>query len=203
MEDLLQEKSYPCVAISGLKAKSKLLAGLLTTVNFFQDVTTMEASPLYKTTIQNPLVFLSADLRDIAAPDTLQSRILHMQKSTLNGLLKNTYTHQSSDHIQSLKLKPNTVRIQYSSEGPQFLALSQNHHPNWAVYIDGKQSQIQRFNHSLMSVAVPAGKHEVLFVFSSFATVLWWFSLLGFLVLGINLIMSAKRSKVNDSPKHN
>ena len=96
-------------------------------------------------------------------------------------LFKNTYTHRPSDHIKSLKLKPNSIRIQYSSEGPQFLALSQNHHPNWAVYIDGKQSQIQHFNHSLMSVAVPAGKHEVLFIFSSFATVLWWFSLFGFL----------------------
>lgn len=155
----------------------------------------LEASPIFKATIQNPLVFLSADLRDIATPDTLQIRILQMQKSTLKELFKNTYTHRPSDHIKSLKLKPNSIRIQYSSEGPQFLALSQNHHPNWAVYIDGKQSQIQRFNHSLMSVAVPAGKHEVLFIFSSFATVLWWFSLLGFLVFGINLLILKRKAQ--------
>ena len=48
-----------------------------------------------------------------------------------------------------------------------FLVLSDNWHPDWKVFIDGQQEELYRANHTFRAAYVPAGKHEVVFVYIS------------------------------------
>ena len=70
--------------------------------------------------------------------------------------------------------------------------LSENQYPGWRAYLDGQSVGVLRVDYALRGVAVPAGAHEVRFVyvpksviigllvsaFAALALILWWMRLL-------------------------
>jgi hypothetical protein len=60
---------------------------------------------------------------------------------------------------------PNFIELKVETEKPQLLFLSDNYYPGWQVYIDGKQDKIYRADYTFRAVAVPAGRHQVIFSF--------------------------------------
>ena len=45
------------------------------------------------------------------------------------------------------------------------LVLSENDYPGWRAYVDGAAASIVRVNYGLRGVLVPAGEHQVTFVY--------------------------------------
>ncbi len=62
--------------------------------------------------------------------------------------------------------RDNRVDLLAKMENPGLLVLSDTYYPGWKAYVDGKQVPVYPTDLALRSVFVPAGEHEVEFVFS-------------------------------------
>lgn len=60
---------------------------------------------------------------------------------------------------------PNRVEVKTVSTVPTVLVLSANHYPGWRAYVDGQLVETLRVNYNLRGVVLPAGNHEVSFVY--------------------------------------
>jgi len=61
------------------------------------------------------------------------------------------------------KYQDTEVAIQTNATSPGFLFLSDTYYPGWKVYVDRKEKKILRANYAFRAVAVPKGKHTVVF----------------------------------------
>jgi hypothetical protein len=57
------------------------------------------------------------------------------------------------------------VRVDVASEAGGFLVLSESYYPGWRSAIDGRDAPLYRTNVALQGVAVPPGRHDVVFTF--------------------------------------
>jgi len=71
----------------------------------------------------------------------------------------------SGQGVEVVRHRPNRVEVQTSSRAPAVLVLADNYYPGWRAYLDGRAVPIMRVNYSLRGVRVPAGEHEVVFVY--------------------------------------
>lgn len=64
------------------------------------------------------------------------------------------------------RLDNDTLTYAYESAQPQFAVFSEIHYPKgWNAYIDGKPVDHFKTNYALRGLPVPAGKHEIQFIF--------------------------------------
>lgn len=63
------------------------------------------------------------------------------------------------------KYTANEVAIKANMENAGFLVLSDAYHPDWKAYVDGNPTKIYQTDYLLRSIFLPAGEHEVKFVF--------------------------------------
>jgi hypothetical protein len=90
------------------------------------------------------------------------------------------------------RYEPNRVDVRTKAGGAAILVLGENHYPGWRAYLDGRSVGVLRVDYNLRGVYVPAGEHEVRFVYrpksvyiglvvsllAALALVLWWRRLL-------------------------
>ncbi len=69
----------------------------------------------------------------------------------------------NEDMYYSGKLDEYNFKVNSSSPG--LLIVSDNYHPNWNCYIDGKEAEVYRANYLWKGVFFPAGTHEISFKF--------------------------------------
>lgn len=55
--------------------------------------------------------------------------------------------------------------IKTSASSPGILLFTQRHQGGWKVFVDGEEADLLKCNYLCMGVVVPAGKHEVQFVY--------------------------------------
>jgi len=98
----------------------------------------------------------------------------------------------TSARAEVTRYEPNRVDVKTSAGAPSILVLSENHYPGWRAYLDGQPVGVLRVDYALRGVAVPAGAHEVRFVYvpksviigllvsalAALALILWWMRLL-------------------------
>lgn len=89
------------------------------------------------------------------------------------------------------RYEPDVVELAVEAERGGLLFVSEIHHPGWRAYVDGDEAPIWRTNAAFRGVEVPAGAHEVRFVYEdpayrlgrwlSILATLWLLGALGFL----------------------
>jgi len=57
----------------------------------------------------------------------------------------------------------NVITLKTRASAPALLVLSENYHPDWKAWIDGKPAPVLRAFHTFRAVPLPAGEHEVVF----------------------------------------
>jgi hypothetical protein len=93
------------------------------------------------------------------------------------------------------RYEPNQVSLQTHSSGNSILVLSENDYPGWHVYVDGQSADPVRVNYAQRGVVVPAGSHQVTFVYRP------WSVIGGFLVsllTASGLVFLARRRRSAD-----
>ncbi len=73
-----------------------------------------------------------------------------------------TYTEAEIMHYSA-----NQVVCQTQTTADGFLVISDNWHPDWKVFVDGKEERLYRANYTFRAVFVPAGEHEIIFKYVS------------------------------------
>ena len=106
------------------------------------------------------------------------------------------------------RYEPNRVDVRAKADDTTLLVLGENHYPGWRAYLDGRPVGVLRVDYNLRGVRVPAGEHEVRFVYrpkslmfgaavsllAALGLLLWWRRLLpGSRLLG--LASRLRRSK--------
>lgn len=61
--------------------------------------------------------------------------------------------------------EPDRVVVDVETSRRAMLVLADNHYPGWQATVDGERTVVHRVNHTFRGVAVPAGRHEVVFSF--------------------------------------
>jgi hypothetical protein len=71
----------------------------------------------------------------------------------------------SAGRAEVTRYEPNRVDVRTQAAAPSILVLSENHYPGWRAYLDGESVGVLRVDYDLRGVVVPAGAHEVRFVY--------------------------------------
>jgi hypothetical protein len=109
------------------------------------------------------------------------------------------------DSLAVIRLVENindTIRYEYNAATPQFAVFSEIYYEKgWNAYIDGNKSDYVRVNYVLRGMSLPAGKHNIEFIFEpeSFKkgnTIAYWSAVVGLIALLAALAMSVKKKKI-------
>jgi hypothetical protein len=67
--------------------------------------------------------------------------------------------------VRVVEYSPSLVRLEVESAQPRYLVTSEVNYPGWRAWIDGREVPISMTNVAFRGLAVPEGKHEVVFRF--------------------------------------
>ncbi|HKE03194.1 MAG TPA: YfhO family protein, partial [Blastocatellia bacterium] len=67
--------------------------------------------------------------------------------------------------VKITRYEPQRIELKTRNGQPGFLVLSEIYYRGWEAWIDGRRAPVERVNHLLRGLAVPAGDHRVEFVF--------------------------------------
>jgi hypothetical protein len=65
--------------------------------------------------------------------------------------------------VEWLEREPDAFTLRVAPDRPAMLVVLDNHFPAWKAYVDGREVQVYRANHTFRAIAVPAGEHSVSF----------------------------------------
>lgn len=126
------------------------------------------------------------------APDSLALLV----ESDLNGK-----KYSAQGNIDVLKYTPNEIELKINSDEEQFLVLSEVYYPKgWeAVTGEGVELQIQKTNHILRGMEVPAGDYTITMTFApqtyyTSMTIVWVGNILILLMIGLGVFLNKNNS---------
>ena len=77
-----------------------------------------------------------------------------------------TYSVAEGDKIELKSYKPNELIYMYTADGQRLAVFSEIYYPaGWKCFLDGNETTYFRANYVLRAMVVPAGDHEIRFVF--------------------------------------
>jgi hypothetical protein len=83
-----------------------------------------------------------------------------------NEVASPSYPVQENEKIRLVSYEPNELHYKYSALGEKLVVFSEIYYPaGWKCYIDGKESSYFRADWLLRAMIVPAGDHEITFLF--------------------------------------
>lgn len=101
----------------------------------------LQRSPIFDTLLNRPIAFISPGLE--------------------------TRSQGNYEVVDSVIIGYNSFNINCNITNNKLLYLSQNHHPNWKAFVDGKEQKIIENNHGLISISLPKGTHQIMFKYES------------------------------------
>ncbi|MBI9073598.1 MAG: YfhO family protein [Melioribacteraceae bacterium] len=108
-------------------------------------------------------------------------------------------TFSGEGEIKLVKLEPNSIELEFSNIAEsQFMVLSEIYYEEgWKALVDGNETEIQRVNHLLRGIEVPAGAKKVEFVFHpstyfTSMTLVWSGNIILLILIGLGLFPTLK-----------
>jgi uncharacterized membrane protein YfhO len=91
------------------------------------------------------------------------------------------------DRVIVTKNSADELKLRATTEAAGMVVVSQMYADGWNAYVDGKQVDIIRTNHTLQGVPVDAGMHEIVLKYEprSLTIGLWSTGIAGIAVIGI------------------
>ena len=149
---------------------------------------------IYENTRALPRAWLASQATSLNAEQTLKTirsdqlpdgRTWDPSRTALVEPEVNASVSATNGNARITLYEPNRIAVNTEADGDAILILSENHYPGWRAYVDGKNVGVLRVNYNLRGVLVPAGKHEVTFVYRPKAV------LLGVLLTGLIAVLLA------------
>jgi len=116
--------------------------------------------------VENALLAENAN-RELA----MLNKITTAKEAVIDKVFKDQVTSQTyavaeGDKIELKSYKPNELVYRYTADGQRLAVFSEIYYPaGWKCFLDGKESKYFRANYVLRAMVVPAGDHEIRFVF--------------------------------------
>jgi hypothetical protein len=116
--------------------------------------------------VESPIIVDNAN-EELSGINTINPSRQAVINKDFKDQVKNTgYPISDIDRIELKTYKPNELVYNSISQGEKLVVFSEIYYPaGWKSYIDGQESKYFRTNYILRGIVVPAGKHEIKFVF--------------------------------------
>lgn len=79
--------------------------------------------------------------------------------------IQNSPQEGTKRSISLISYEPNKLLYEVDSESGGVVVFSEIYYPSWQVFVDGKKADFGRANYILRAMNVPAGKHQISFLF--------------------------------------
>jgi hypothetical protein len=109
-----------------------------------------------------------AEIKAVSQPSFQPRRTAVVDRRFASILPEDPLAEPSSAQIELTQYSPDTVRYRADVDSKGFAVFSEVYYNNdkgWQAYLDGKQVPHARVNYTLRGMPVPAGEHEIAFVF--------------------------------------
>jgi hypothetical protein len=157
---------------------------------------------LFVTILQNPLVYLANKVSPLdslmiheAAHDYDRKRV-YFEKEEYNSLSVVGCRLSTDDTVMVSGFSPMEIKVVSRTNDRALVNLLQNNYYGWRATIDGEPAKIYTGNMSFLSVVVPAGEHEVVFIYDpKWVKTGYWASLI--MVIGglVYMVLGVIRSR--------
>jgi hypothetical protein len=116
--------------------------------------------------VETPVIAENAD-EEISAVNIINPEKEAVIDRRFQDQLKNkTYPISPGDTIGLNSYKPNEITYLSKAESEKLVIFSEIYYPaGWKCYVDGRESEYFRANYVLRGMVIPAGEHEIKFVF--------------------------------------
>jgi hypothetical protein len=102
----------------------------------------------------------------------------------------------AASHVTIESYEPQRIRLSARCENSGYLVLSEIYYPGWEAWVDGVLTPVERVNYALRGLSLPAGDHQVTFMFRSRSIRHGlWVSALGVLILLIGAVLCRRPEK--------
>lgn len=144
--------------------------------NYFSKLTLLSKGQKYSVYLNNsvlPRVYMVPQYRVVEETEVLEAMKLGSFDPKQTVILEQdpevTLSNEALSLIPAsiLEYTANKIICSTNAPYPGFLVLTDNWHPDWKVFVDGKEKKLFRANYTFRAVHVPAGKHEVVFAYIS------------------------------------
>lgn len=120
-----------------------------------------------------PRAFLVSDFKvvkeDQAIMDTLLAANFDMGTTVVleedPGISLAPWPAAAKDAAKIITYSPAKIEIETKAPGPSLLFLSDNDYPGWQALVDGQKVKVYRADYTFRAVSLPAGEHQVVFVY--------------------------------------
>ncbi len=120
-------------------------------------------------------------LSALAAPDFDPRQTVFLP---LEARAQVTVSNASPTKVSVQQFAPQKVRLEVEAPAAALVVIAQSFYHNWRAYVDNQPVRLWRANHAFQAVEVPAGRHQVTFVYadrmfycgaliSLFSTAIW------------------------------
>ncbi|HKO80110.1 MAG TPA: YfhO family protein, partial [Chitinophagaceae bacterium] len=107
------------------------------------------------------------------------------------------YSPPADASVQILNFTNNSFSLKTSSQKHVMLNIFQQYHHGWQAKVDNKKTTIFKSNKAFMSIALPAGIHDVVFIFqpARLVKISIYISVFTILVILTSFIVQALKNK--------
>lgn len=124
-----------------------------------------------------PDIYINENARDILyVPDSIEQiedRELLYQNTPLYSLDRVNYMEEFEDRtlspetavISEIDFGANQIYARIETEEDTFVNFSQCYYPGWNAYVDGEETELYLVNGVIMGMEIPAGAHEIAFIY--------------------------------------
>lgn len=123
---------------------------------------------VYENTQVLPRFFLTSDYVVLGNDEQIIKKIFEPNFNFKTVILEEDLPvklAKTEGEMELKKYSPNRVEFSVKTGGNQLLFLSDNYYPGWQVFLDGQKTKIYRAHYSFRAVVVPAGVHQVEFIY--------------------------------------
>lgn len=118
-----------------------------------------------------PRAFMAYDFRVVEEPQEIVSQMFNPQTNLRKTLILEEepglkkQPSKAEGKVEIVKYLPQQIKLTVQTEKPGLLFLSDNYYPGWQATIDRGETKIYRADYAFRAIAVPAGSHEVEFLY--------------------------------------
>ncbi|MEO5890049.1 MAG: YfhO family protein [Ferruginibacter sp.] len=132
-------------------------------------------SPARETVFKNQLLYFADTILTTATADNIELLTSPSFAITDATVSPSWSANLDTGTIAINKLSANSIECTADTKHPRLLILLQNIYPGWKAFIDGKETAIMKVNISFMGVAIPLGKHEIIFRYHPALIIYAWY----------------------------
>lgn len=176
-QDLIERQIYKNIEKWGANPSAKDSFPVLNMLNMKYIIVPDQQNPKQNTAIQNSyslgncwlvneVKFVKNADEEMNALDSFDPKAVAFVDEKYKIAVPFSPVYDSAATIRLIENVNDEIKYEFSAATNQFAVFSEIYYPHgWKAYIDGKETPYCKTNYALRGLAIPAGKHQIEFIF--------------------------------------